>query len=126
VRDYESTTYVSSFSGIDEFGPVLRQEARRRGLALATRGVLPIAGAECLARMGRLWFSPALQIVDFYHTREHAGKVLVALLGSKAHPKYKTRLGRWAKRLLNDAVEQLIKQARQECRSPMPRPSKTN
>jgi hypothetical protein len=115
VRDYESTTYVSSFAGIDEFGPVLRQEALRRGLGLALQVVLLIDGAEGLAHMGRLCFSNALQIVDFYHALEHAGKVLAALLGSKEHPEYKTRLGQWAKGLLDDQVTQLIAQARQEC-----------
>lgn len=115
VRDYESTTYVSSFAGIDEFGPVLRQDALRRGLPLAAQVVLLIDGAEGLANMGRLCFSSAVQIVDFYHALEHAGKVLLALLGSKEHPNYKTRLGRWARRLLNDKVEQLITQVRQEC-----------
>ena len=115
VRDYESTTYVSSFAGIDEFGPILRQEALRRGLALAAQVILLIDGAEGLARMGRLNFMNAIQIVDFYHALEHAGKVLVALLGTKEHPQYKTRLRRWAKKLLQDKVEQLIAQARQEC-----------
>ena len=41
VRDYQSTTYVSSFKPIEEFGPLLRQEAippghgqrRQRGAA---------------------------------------------------------------------------------------------
>jgi len=115
VRDYESTTYVSSFSGIEEFGPVLRQDALRRGLTVALQVVLLIDGAEGLARMGRLCFPSALQIVDFYHALEHAGKVLAALLGRKDHPEYKARLGRWARRLLNDKVAQLIAQARQEC-----------
>ncbi len=115
VRDYQSTTYVSSFSPIEEFGPCLRQDAIRRGLALALQVVLLIDGAEGLANMGRLCFPGAIQIVDFYHALEHAGKVLVVLLGSKEHPDYKTRLGRWARRLLNDKVEQLIAQARQEC-----------
>jgi hypothetical protein len=115
VRDYESTTYVSSFAGIDEFGPILRQEALRRGLALAAQVILLIDGAEGLARMGRLNFMNAIQIVDFYHALEHAGKVLVALLGSKEHPDYKTRRRRWAKQLLKDKVEQLIALARQEC-----------
>jgi len=68
-----------------------------------------------LANMGRLCFVGATQIVDFYHALEHAGKVLVALLASKEHPDYKTRLGRWARRLLNDKVEQLIAQTRKEC-----------
>jgi len=115
IRDHESTTYVSTFGSIEEFGPCLRQEAIRRGLALALQVVLLIDGAEGLANMGKLCLPTAIQIVDFYHALEHAGKVLVALLGSKEHPDYKTRLGRWAKRLLNDKVEQLIAQVRQEC-----------
>ena len=115
VRDYESTTYVSSFGSIEEFGPLLRQDAIRRGLALALQVVLLIDGAEGLANMGRLCFPGAIQIVDFYHALEHAAQVLAALLGSKEHPDFKKRLGRWARRLLNDKVEQLIAQARQEC-----------
>ncbi len=93
VRDYESTTYVSSFGPIAEFGPC----------------------SEGLANMGRLCFPGATQIVDFYHALEHAGKVLLARLGSKEHPEYKTRLGRWARRLLNDKVQLLIAQTRREC-----------
>jgi len=115
VRDYESTTYVSSFGPIAEFGPCLRQDAIRRGLALALQVVLLIDGAEGLANMGRLCFPGATQIVDFYHALEHAGKVLLARLGSKEHPEYKTRLGRWARRLLNDKVQLLIAQTRREC-----------
>jgi len=115
VRDYESTTYVSTFGSIDEFGPLLRHEAIRRGIALASQVVLLIDGAEGLANMGRLCFSGVIQIVDFYHALEHAGKVLVALLGSKEHPEYKARLGHWAKQLLKDHVEKLIAQTRQAC-----------
>ena len=114
-RDYASTTYVSSFGAIEEFGPVLRQDALRRGLALARQVVLLIDGAEGLAKMERLCFPTALQIVDCYHALEHAGQVLVALLGSKEHPDYKRRLGRWACRLLADQVESLIAQARRAC-----------
>jgi hypothetical protein len=115
VRDHASTTYVSSMSPLDEFGPALRQEALRRGLALALQVVLLIDGATGLENMGRLCFSTAIQIVDFYHALEHAGQVLEALLGSKEHPDYQRRLGRWAKQLLQDKVEQLIAQTRQEC-----------
>jgi hypothetical protein len=115
VRDYESTTYVSSFGPIEEFGPCLRQEAIRRGLGLAGQVVLLIDGAEGLANMGRLCFPGATQIVDFYHALEHGGRVLVALLGSKEHPEYKSRLAHWAKRLLQDKVHQLIAQTRAQC-----------
>ena len=115
VRDYESTTYVSSFGSIEEFGPCLRQDALRRGLALARQVVLLIDGAEALANMWRLCFPGVIQIVDFYHALEHAAQVVAAWLGSREHPDFKKRLGRWARRLLNDKVEHLIAQARQEC-----------
>jgi hypothetical protein len=115
VRDYESTTYVSGLVPIDEFGPCLRQEAIRRGLALALQVVLLIDGAAGLENMGRLCFPTAIQIVDFYHALEHAGRVLEALLGSKEHADYQKRLRRWAKQLLKDRVGQLIVQTRQEC-----------
>jgi hypothetical protein len=81
----------------------------------ARQVVLLIAGAEGLARMGQLCFPTALPIVDFYHALEHAGQVLVALLGNTEHPDYKKRLGRWARRLLHDQVESLIAQGRREC-----------
>ena len=115
IRDPDATTYVSAIGPIEEFGPQLRQEAIRRGLALVTFVVLLIDGAEGLANMGRLCFPTAIQIVDFYHAMEHARKVLQALLGSKEHPDYKKRLGRWARQLLRDKVQQLIASTRKEC-----------
>jgi len=115
IRDPDSTTYVSTLGPGEEFGPLLRQEAIRRGLSLAVFVVLLIDGAEGLANLGRLCFPAALQIVDFYHAMEHARKVLVALLGSKEHPNFKKRLGHWARQLLRDKVEQLIAAVRKEC-----------
>lgn len=114
VRDHDSTTYVSSFESIDQFGPMLRQEAIRRGLSLASSVVVLIDGAIGLANMGRSCFPTALQIVDFYHALEHAGSVLAALLGSKEHPDHKKRLSQWARLLLKNGVEKLIAQARLE------------
>ena len=114
VRDYESTTYVSSFQSIDEFGPLLRQEAIGRGMGSADKVVLLIDGAAGLENMGRLCFKDCVQIVDFYHAMEHAGQVLEALLG-KAHPDYQKQLRRWAKRLLKDQVQALIQETRQQC-----------
>jgi hypothetical protein len=114
VRDYESTTYVSSFKSIDEFGPLLRQEAIRRGMGSAGKVVLLIDGAAGLENMGRLCFKDCVQIVDFYHAMEHAGHVLEAWIG-KTHPDYQKRLRRWAKRLLKDKVQSLIQETRQQC-----------
>jgi hypothetical protein len=94
VRDYESTTYVSSFKSIAEFGPCLRQEAIRRGLGEAGQVVLLIDGAHGLENMGKDCFKDSVQIVDFYH---------------------KARQRRWARRLLKDKVGALIKETRQAC-----------
>ena len=114
VRDWDSTTYVSSFQPIAEFGPCLRQEAIRRGMGAVSQVVLLIDGAAGLENMGKLNFKDSIQIVDFYHAMEHAGQVLEALLG-KSHPDYKKRLRRWAKRLLKDQVAGLIQTTREEC-----------
>jgi hypothetical protein len=115
VRDYESTTYVSNLGPLEDFGPMLRQEAIRRGVGQAQKVVLLIDGAPGLENMGHLNFRDAIQIVDFYHGAEHAGKVVEALLGSKEHPEYKSRRSRWVRRLLGNGVENLINETRQEC-----------
>lgn len=114
VRDWDSTTYISSLKSIDHFGPVLRREAFRRGMGSAAKVVLLIDGASGLENMGNQNFKDCVQIVDFYHAMEHAGLVLAALIG-KDHPEYKRRLRRWAKKLLKDNIQLLIKQTRQEC-----------
>lgn len=114
IRDHDSTTYVSTFQSIDEFGPMLRQEALRRGMGGAGKVVLLIDGAVGLENMGKDCFKDAVQVVDFYHAMEHAGRVLDALLG-KEHPDRKSQQRRWAKRLLKDRVGLLISQTRQAC-----------
>jgi hypothetical protein len=114
IRDANSTTYVSSLEPIDDFGPMLRKEALRRGMSSAQEVVLLIDGAEGLENMGVLCFKGALQIVDFYHSLVHASEVLEALLGSKEHPEYAARRRRWAKDLLKNKVQKLIDQTRQE------------
>lgn len=114
VRDWESTTYVSSLESSDVFGPLLRQEAIRRGMGQARVTVFLVDGATALEALGRSNFPEAVQIVDFYHALEHAGAVVEALLGSKDHSEYKARRTRWARRLLQDGVARLIQEAREE------------
>jgi hypothetical protein len=94
---------------------LLRQEAIRRGLPLASKVVLLTAGAAGLVNMGHDCFRNAVQIVDFCHALEDAGKVLMALLGSWGHPDYKPSLQRWTKQLLKDQFKHLIATTRREC-----------
>ena len=83
VRDHNSTTYVSTLGAMEAFGPLLRQEAIRRGLALAATVVLLIDGAEGLGHMGRLCFPKAIQIVDFYLRPGARGQSLGRALGQQ-------------------------------------------
>lgn len=112
MRDYQSTSYVSSFESIDSFGPCLRREALRRGMGDAKEVVLLIDGAAGLENMGTKNFKDAVQIVDFFHAMEHATEVVNCQMG-KEHPDYKARQRRWAKRLLKNKVEDLIRETRQ-------------
>jgi len=114
VRDWESTTYVSSMAGIGDFGPLLRREALRRGLGSVDQSVLLIDGAHGLEHMGRDCFGQSVQIVDFYHASEHGADVLKVLLGSKEHEEFPARHRRWTKRLLRNGVQGLIQDSRQE------------
>jgi len=82
-------------------------------MGAAGQVVLLIDGAAGLENMGKLNFKDCVQIVDFYHAMEHAGQVLAAPIG-KHHPDYKKRQRTWAKRLLKDKVEALIKETRRE------------
>ena len=115
MRDWESTTYVASMQSVNVFGPLLRQEAIRRGMGAAKQVVFLVDGAEGLERMGQTNFKNAVQIVDFYHAMEHAGLVLAALMGGKAHPDYEPRRRQWAKRLLRNGVANLVADVRREC-----------
>ena len=80
----------------------------------ADRVVLRIDGTAGLENRGRRRFKDGLPIVGFYHATEQAGHGLEAWIG-KAHPDYKKRRRRWAKRRRKDKVPTLIQETRQQC-----------
>jgi hypothetical protein len=55
ARDYESTTYVSNMGPLEEFGPLLRQEAIRRGLGQANKVVLALRCIHASRRRDQFW-----------------------------------------------------------------------
>jgi hypothetical protein len=114
VRDWNSTTYVSSMESIDDFGPVLRHEALRRGMGNVPLCVLLIDGASGLENMGHINFKDAIQIVDFYHAMEHGDGVLKTLLGSKTHPDFSRLHHTLVKRLLSNGVSRWIADIRRQ------------
>jgi hypothetical protein len=71
VRNPDRTTYLASFAGSDEFGPLARQAALGRGLAESTRVLFLADGAAWTWEIARTCFPQAIQILDFYHASEH-------------------------------------------------------
>lgn len=111
LRDPDSTTYVSSFAQSKDFGPMIRAEAFRRGMALARVVVLLGDGASWIWVIARTCFSFAVQIVDFFHACEHLTSLAEALFG-KGTEQAKDYQYRWRAYLEVDQVAAVIVEAK--------------
>jgi len=88
IRQEQSTSYIGSFEGAVEFGLLLRQEARRRGLGRAAKVIFLGDGAGLGVELARVNFPGAVLILDFYHALQHVHG-LVAALGARKAPQAK-------------------------------------
>lgn len=113
LREPDSTTYVSSFTAAKDFGPIIRAEALRRGMALAMVVVLLGDGAHWIWEIARTCFSFAVQIVDFYHACEHLTDLAEMLFG-KGTERAKDAHYRWQGYLEVDQVSAVIAEAKEE------------
>ena len=111
-RDYGSTSYLAAIVSADEFGPLLRNEAIRRGMGSAKTVVFLGDGAVWVWKLARLNFPGAVCILDYYHACEHLSLLSAALYGEgTALAKRRYRL--WKKWLLKDKVADIISQAKE-------------
>ncbi len=110
-RDYASTTYLAAIVSADQFGPLLRAEAIRRGMAKAKVVVFLGDGAVWVWKLARLNFPNAVCILDFYHACEHLNLLSAALYG-EGSALAKQRYRQWRKALLKDKVARVIAQAK--------------
>jgi hypothetical protein len=110
-RDYASTTYLAALVTAAEFGPLLRAEALRRGMAKAKVVVFLGDGAVWVWKLARLNFPNAVCILDYYHACEHLNLLCAALYG-EGSPLAKRRYRQGRKALLKDKVAQVIAQAK--------------
>lgn len=116
-RDYGSTTYLAAIVSADDFGPLLRHEAIRRGMGSAKTVVFLGDGAVWVWKLARLNFPGAVGILDYYHACEHLSLLAAALYGEgTAWAKRRYRL--WKKWLLNDKVAAIIRQAEEDLPEP--------
>lgn len=111
VRDANSTTYLCGLETAGDFGTRLRQEARRRGLGRSERVVLLGDGAAWVWELGRVNFPWAIEILDYYHAREHLTRLVEALVGPGTPAAAKLQK-RWESWLWAGDVPRLLKTAR--------------
>ena len=112
-RDYGSTTYLAAIVSADDFGPLLRNEAIRRGMGSAKTVVFLGDGAVWVWKLARLNFPGAVCILDYYHACEHLSLLAAALYGegtTLARRRYRL----WKKWLLKDKVGDIITQAKED------------
>jgi hypothetical protein len=110
-RDYRSTSYLAAIVSAEDFGPLLRNEAIRRGMGSAKTVVFLGDGAVWVWRLARLNFPGAVCILDYYHACEHLSLLAAALYG-EGTPLAKRRYRLWKKWLLKDKVPEIIQQAK--------------
>lgn len=110
MREASSTTYCATFQGSDELGPLLRQEAIRRGMGRAGRIVFIGDGAAWVWKLASIFFPQALQVLDFYHACEHLHELARALWPQESCAVEHAR--RWTKALEKGRLTSILKQAR--------------
>lgn len=111
IRDAASTTYLCGLETAGDFGIRLRREAFRRGLSQSQRVVLLGDGAVWVWEVGRVNFPRAIEILDYYHAREHLTRLVEALVG-KGTPAATQLQERWESWLWEGQVKRLLKRAR--------------
>ncbi len=116
-RDYASTTYLAALVSADQFGPLLRAEAIRRGIAKAKTVVFLGDGAVWVWKLARLNFPDAVCILDYYHACEHLSLLCAALYG-EGSALAKKRYRQWRKGLLQDKIAQVLAQAKADLPTP--------
>lgn len=107
MRDYQSTSYVGTLESVETFAPLLRQEARRRGLGKAQKIVFIGDGAAWIWELARTHFPLAILILDFYHMMEYLYE-LSHLLYGKDTPWAGRMKDQWKEQMEKDEVQAVI------------------
>jgi hypothetical protein len=111
LRDHASTTYVATFAPSDDFGLLLRKEARQRGLGTAVQLVFLGDGAAWVWELARVNFPQATCILDFYHASEHLGALVDALQGKESE-RARCQRGKWTALMKAGGIKQILARAR--------------
>jgi len=111
VRDPASTTYLCGLESAGDFGGRLRREAMRRGMPYSQRVAFLGDGAVWVWEVSRVNFPGAVEILDYYHGREHLTDLVEALVGPQTKAAA-TLQDRWEDWLWEGQVDRLLRAAR--------------
>lgn len=107
MRDYQSTSYVGTLESVETFAPLLRDEARRRGIGKSSKIVFIGDGAAWIWELARTHFPLAILILDFYHMMEYLHE-LSQLLYGKDTPWAGRMKDQWKDQMERDEVQSVI------------------
>ena len=107
LRDYQSTSYVGTLQSVGSFAPLLRDEARRRGIGKSQKVVFIGDGAAWIWELARTHFPLAILILDFYHRMEYLHE-LSQLLYGKDTPWAGRMKDLWKEQMEQDEVQAVI------------------
>ncbi len=107
MRDHQSTSCVGTLQSVQSFAPLLRQEARRRGVGKARKIVFIGDGAAWIWELARTHIPLAILILDFYHMMEYLHE-LSQLLHGKDTPWAGRMKDQWKEQMQKDEVQAVI------------------
>lgn len=111
IRAPLSTSFTGAIETCETFGDRIYAEALRRGLERARKVVVLGDGAEWIRNLVEMHFNGATQIVDLYHARERACKIISLLFRDDEKNKQLYRL-KWWTHLDEGKAEKFIADAR--------------
>ena len=107
VRDHQSTSYVGTLESVESFAPLLRDEARRRGIGQSQKIVFIGDGAAWIWELARTHFPLAILILDFYHMMEYLHELSQLLYGQDT-PWAARMKDQWKEQMERDQVQVVI------------------
>lgn len=107
MRNYQSTSYVGTLQSVESFAPLLREEARRRGIGKAQKIVFIGDGAAWIWELARTHFPLAILILDFYHMMEYLHD-LSQLLYGRDTPWAGRMKDQWKEQMEQDEVQAVL------------------
>ena len=111
IRDPFSTTYIGRIESVGEFGPRLLDEAIRRSAFQAKQIVILGDGAPWIWNLAEKYFPDAIQIIDFYHAKEHLADISKLLYSHKCKER-DILYNNFSEKLWDGPISKLLKELR--------------